>query len=114
MAELESWKKLQAEALGVDFAGDRLIFTDLAGTILHPDSTTKAFRRLALSACVDTHLHDLRHAVATQLFLNGVHPKRVSAALGHASVGFTLDVYSHLIDGDQDATAAALDVVYGS
>jgi hypothetical protein len=32
---------------------------------------------------------------ATLMLLQGVHPKVVSERLGHASVGITLDTYSH-------------------
>ena len=41
--------------------------------------------------------HDLRHAHATLLLIQGVHPKIVSERLGHASVGITLDTYSHVL-----------------
>ena len=41
----------------------------------------------------------------------GVHPKVVSERLGHASVGFTLDTYSHVLPGLQAAAAEALDAV---
>jgi integrase len=43
----------------------------------------------------------------------GVHPKVVSERLGHASVNITLDTYSHVLPGLQDAAAAALDTVLG-
>jgi integrase len=39
--------------------------------------------------------HDLRHTAATLMLGRGVHPKLVSDMLGHASVGITLDTYSH-------------------
>ena len=39
--------------------------------------------------------HDARHTTATLLLGQGVHPKLVSEMLGHASVGITLDLYSH-------------------
>ncbi|MGE9009550.1 tyrosine-type recombinase/integrase [Leptospira interrogans] len=35
--------------------------------------------------------HDLRHAQATHLLANGVHPKVASERLGHSKVGITLD-----------------------
>jgi integrase len=35
--------------------------------------------------------------LATLALRAGVHPKVVSERLGHASVSFTLDVYSHAI-----------------
>jgi integrase len=41
---------------------------------------------------------------ATVALKSGVNPKVVSARLGHASVGFTLAVYSHALPGmERDA-----------
>jgi integrase len=36
----------------------------------------------------------------------GVNPKVVSERLGHATVSFTLDVYSHVMPGLQEDAAA--------
>ncbi len=58
-------------------------------------------------------LHDLRHAFATALLEEGVHPKIVSEALGHASIGITLDTYSHVLPGVSHAVADALEGLYG-
>jgi integrase len=41
--------------------------------------------------------HDLRHSTANLLLTGGVHPKVVSEILGHATVGITLNVYSHVL-----------------
>jgi integrase len=41
----------------------------------------------------------LRHTCATIRFMKGQHPTRVSGLLGHSSVAFTLDKYSHIIPG---------------
>ena len=41
----------------------------------------------------------------------GVHPKVVSERLGHASVGITLDTYSHVLPGLQVTAAAQLDTL---
>jgi integrase len=41
----------------------------------------------------------------------GVHPKVVSERLGHASVNITLDTYSHVLPGLQEAAAEALDAI---
>jgi integrase len=42
----------------------------------------------------------------------GVNPKVVSERLGHASVGFTLDTYSHVMPGlQQDAADAVASLV---
>jgi integrase len=40
--------------------------------------------------------HDLRHAAATLLLLEGVQPLVVSERLGHASVAFTLSTYGRV------------------
>ena len=54
-------------------------------------------------------IHDLRHAHATLMLGQGVHPKIVSERLGHASVNITLDTHSHVLPGLQAAAAEALD-----
>jgi integrase len=56
--------------------------------------------------------HDLRHAHATLMLLQGVHPKIVSERLGHASVGITLDTYSHVIPTMQEEAAKAFDALF--
>ena len=39
----------------------------------------------------------------------GIHPKIVSERLGHASIGITLDTYSHVLPGLQEAAAERFD-----
>ena len=46
---------------------------------------------------------------ATQLLRAGVHPKVVSERLGHASIGITLDTYSHVMPGMQEEAAKKID-----
>ncbi len=50
-------------------------------------------------------LHDLRHTYATLALQAGINIKVVSETLGHATVGFTLDVYSHAIPAMQEEAA---------
>jgi len=59
------------------------------------------------------HSHSNRHAFASLMLLAGIHPKIVSEALGHSSVAFTLDVYSHVVPGLQEAAGKRLDEVLG-
>src|SRR5438093_631836 len=56
--------------------------------------------------------HDLRHGHATLLVLSRVHPKVVSERLGHASVGITLDTYSHVLPSMQSEAARAIDDLF--
>ena len=62
------------------------------GFFVYPDSLTSAFKPLAGLAGLhpETRLHDVRHAVATELERRGVQPVIVSAVLGHAPPSFTL------------------------
>jgi hypothetical protein len=45
------------------------------------------------------------------MLLKGAKPKVISEALGHSSVAFTMDTYSHIIDGMQEDAMALLDEV---
>ena len=57
-------------------------------------------------------LHDLRHTHATLMLKAGVHPKVVSERLGHANIGITLDIYSHVLPGLQEAAAEKFDRIF--
>lgn len=50
-------------------------------------------------------LHGTRHSFATIALAADVRPDVVSRALGHASTGFTLDVYVHP-SGEEELAAA--------
>jgi integrase len=54
-------------------------------------------------------LYDLRHTCATQLLAGGAHVKAVSERLGHASAKMTLDVYAHVLPGEQEKATAFLE-----
>ena len=43
--------------------------------------------------------------------LRGAKLKVISETLGHSSVTFTMDVYSHIIDGIQNDAVALLDEI---
>jgi len=45
------------------------------------------------------------------MLLRGAKLKVISEALGHASVAFTMDVYSHIMEGMQSDAMALLDEV---
>lgn len=53
-------------------------------TMLHPDSVTQRYGRLAHRVGIDTHLHCLRHYSATELIAAGVDIRTVAGRLGHA------------------------------
>lgn len=53
--------------------------------------------------------HDLRHTAATLLLAQGVPVKVVSEMLGHANVGITLSIYSHVLPHMQQQAADTMD-----
>ena len=48
------------------------------------------------------------------MLLRGAKQKVISEALGHASVAFTMDTYSHIISGIQEEAMALIDEVLSS
>jgi integrase len=102
----------QAERLllGKTLDEDDLVFSNLNGTPIDPGTLTHNFAKIAKKAGLE-HLrfHDLRHTFASLMLITGVHPKIVSEMLGHSSVAFTLDVYSHVVGGLQKKAMEQLD-----
>jgi integrase len=98
--------------LGKPLGKDDLVFSNVDGTPMDPGTLTHNFARIARKAGLPgTRFHDLRHTFASLMLLAGVHPKIVSEMLGHSSVAFTLDTYSHVIGGLQRAAMRRLDEV---
>jgi len=50
--------------------------------------------------------------MATLMLKAGEHPKIVSERLGHANIGITLDIYSHVLPGLQEAAAEKFDSLF--
>jgi integrase len=83
------------------------------GGPLNPDTLSSRWRLfLARSGLPHVRFHDLRHGHATLMLLKGVHPKVVSERLGHASVGITLDLYSHVLPSMQQDAVRAFDELF--
>ena len=79
---------------------------------MDPSVLSHAFGRMAAQAGLENvRFHDLRHTFASLALLRGAKPKVISEALGHASVAFTMDTYSHIISGMQEDMMALLDEV---
>ncbi len=94
------------DKLGTSLKDDDLIFSNLGGKPLRPNTVSRAWSVLAARAGVKAiRLHDARHTHASLLLKQGVHPKIVQERLGHASIQITLDTYSHVSPGLQEAAA---------
>ena len=87
------------------------VFTDEIGTPIDPERITRSFERIVKEHDLP-HLippHGLRHTWVSILSAAGVPIDVISKQAGHASVAFTLDIYSHMIDSVERKAADAVD-----
>jgi integrase len=108
----EQRESLRAEGLGT---GDNdLIFPDRDGNLLRRENFVRRqfVPMLKRAELPKIRFHDLRHTAATLLFQKDVHPKIVQEMLGHATVAFTLNVYSAWIPSMGDRAADAMDSLF--
>ncbi len=96
--------------LGKPLVPTDLVFSHPDGKPFRPNTVSRALQEIARSIGLrGMRLHDLRHAHATILLQQGVHPKIVQERLGHSTVATTLDIYSHVLPGLQEAAAQRFD-----
>ena len=109
MVKLQNWvvdflHGLEEEARAtVAKPGDLVFKAHRGGPIQETKFAGRYFKPLIRAAGLpNIRLYDLRHTAATLALTAGVSPKIASEQLGHASVAFTLDVYSHVLPHVQD------------
>lgn len=106
--------KLRAdmEMLGNTMTDNTLGFSWADGRPMLPSALTHNWIRIVRKiGLTGVRLHDARHTHATLMLSQNVHPKIVQERLGHSSVSFTLDRYSHAVPGLQSAAALGFDQV---
>ena len=92
--------------MGVPLKVSDLVFSHVDGNPLLPDTVTREWIRLTRRIGLPgIRLHDARHTHASLMLKQGIHPKIVSERLGHSSIVITLDTYSHVSPGLQEAAA---------
>ena len=92
------------------FPSSELIFVSTIGLPLKQRVVKRKFRKLlAMAEIRPVRLYDLRHTAATLTIAAGVSVKVISDQLGHASISFTLERYSHVLPSIQDEAAAKVE-----
>lgn len=88
----------ERRAAGLLWQDQSLVFTSTLGTPMEPRNATRSFQ-LLLKRTGLPHLrfHDLRHACATLLLVQGVELKVVQEVLGHSSIMTTGNIYAHVL-----------------
>ncbi len=90
-----------------------LCFRSNDGTPWPPDRFTDdyiAFTRRVTAR--EIRFHDLRHTHASELLRRGIPLKTVSQRLGHANPTVTLDIYAHVMSGDDEKAAKTTEDIY--
>lgn len=89
----------------------RLVFTTREGQPLDARNVFRGFQRLlARAGLPHPRLHDLRHACATLLIAQGVHPCVMMEILGHSQISLTMNTYGHVTPALQQEAAGRMDV----
>jgi integrase len=103
----------QAERnLALGLGKTELVFTNEVGEALDAEAFSEAFTRAVRRAGVKPiKFHGLRHTHITHLLKAGVPVHVVSARAGHARASITLDAYSHLLGGEDEAAADIADAM---
>jgi integrase len=104
MAHKES-ALLRAFQLGKMSITDELGFPSEAGTPICPDNIGPRYMEPALeqAGLRKFRFHDLRHTFGSLLIQAGISPAYVQKQMGHRSIQITIDVYGHLIPGENVA-----------
>jgi integrase len=109
LSEYQKQREAEAFLLGQPVSDADLVFSTL-GKPLRPNTVTRAWSLLAAKAGVKViRLHDACHTHASLMLKQGIHPKVVQERLGHSTIAITLDTYSHVAPGLQDAAAKRFD-----
>jgi len=115
LREYHELQKLERDMTGNPLIDNDLVFRNIDGKPLRPITITRAWTILAAKFGLKViRLHDARHTHASLMLKQGIHLKLVQERLGHSSITMTLDIYSHVAPGLQEAAAKRFDDIVSS
>ncbi|MQF49040.1 site-specific integrase [SAR202 cluster bacterium AC-647-N09_OGT_505m] len=112
--EIKIRQETEAERLGEAWSNEEgFVFTwHLGEPILGHNAHRALQEALQRIKAPPARVHDLRHTFASDQLLAGTPMSEVSRMLGHASVAFTLQIYTHILPEVQSKAAeAAADIL---
>ncbi len=105
-------QNLERLAAGERWIDNDLVFASQLGTLADGPNVTHRFHRLLKNAGLPPmRFHDLRHACASLLLVQGVHPRVVMETLGHSQISLTMNTYSHVLPALQREAADKMEAV---
>ena len=113
LGEHRKKQELEKAMLEIKPQDNDLVFSQIDGNPMLPNTVTHAWIKLVRRTGIKViRLHDARHTHASLMLKQGAHPKVVQERLGHASIQVTLDTYSHVAPGLQEAAAKRFDEAF--
>jgi len=111
LGALKAQKAKQAsEKLAAELYDDSgHVFQTEHGGFQRPMQVSDAFRTIADHAKVPVTPHVMRHTAASWMLSAGIDAKTVSVILGHSTPVTTLNIYAHLMPGDDRHAIEAID-----
>ena len=95
---------------GEHWSGTGFVFTTTHGERIDPRNLLRQWYKLLDRAdLAHRPLHDARHGAASLMLSQGVPLKVVQETLGHSTMRLTADLYGHLMPGDAERVADAMD-----
>ena len=109
---LQNEKEQEKARLGTAWKGDDWLFTQLDGSVMHPQTPTKWFPEfLAANHLKHRKFHSLRHTSATLLLYGGVSLKQVQGRLGHGDIETTSKYLHYIAEADQESANILQDML---
>lgn len=95
---------------GTEWNDSGFVFTTPVGGPVEPRNLLRRWHALLKGLDLPNRpLHDARHGAASLMLSGGVPIKVVQEVLGHSTMRLTADLYGHLMPGDNDRAAEAID-----
>lgn len=114
--DLLDWRKVQeadAQLARCAYENTGYVVTNEFGKPIEPRTFRDHYIRILKAAGLPHFtFHSLRHTFATRAIEQGMDVKALSKILGHASVGFTLDTYAHLLDDHKRESMLLMQELY--
>lgn len=114
--ELVQWRNVQlsdARTAGTAYFDSGFIVTNLTGGYIEPRTFKDYYNQILEAAGLGHYtFHALRHTFATRALEQGMDAKTLSTLLGHYSVSFTLDTYTHVLDSQKHEEMSLMEELF--